>query len=67
MRMVVEAIRWKIERQRGLEAKVEQVVNAAAEVGAAPPGMPLDEFKRTAIDAYLLHSTLDACWKLLIC
>ena len=55
MRMVAEAIRWKKEKQRGLEAKVEQVVNAAAEVGAAPPGMPLDEFKRTAIDAYPLH------------
>jgi hypothetical protein len=55
MRMVAEAIRWKKERQRGLEAKVEQVVHAAAEVGAAPPGMPLDEFKRTATDAYPLH------------
>lgn len=55
IRMVAEAIRWKVDRQRGLEAKVEQVVNAAAEVGAAPPGMPLDEFKRTAIDAYPLH------------
>jgi len=55
IRMVAEAIRWKKERPHGLEAKVEQVVNAAAEVGTAPPGMPLDEFKRTAIDAYPLH------------
>jgi hypothetical protein len=55
MRMVAEAIRWKKEKQRGLEAKVEQVVNAAAEIGTAPPGMPLDAFKRTAIDAYPLH------------
>lgn len=55
IRMVAKAIRWKKDKQHGLEAKVEQVVNAAAEVGAAPPGMPLDEFKRTAIDAYPLH------------
>jgi hypothetical protein len=56
IRMVAEAIRWKAsERPRGLNTHVSRVVAAAAELGVAPPGMPLADFEATALAAYPLH------------
>lgn len=56
IRMVAEAIRRKGSSwPGGLKTRITEVVVAAAEVGVVPPGMPLDEFKRTAIAAYPLH------------
>lgn len=56
IRMVAEAIRWKAsERPKGLDAHVSRVVATAAELGVAPPGMPLAEFEAAALAAYPLH------------
>ncbi len=56
IRMVGEAIRWKVSpRPRGLKPSVEQVVVAASDLAIAPPGMPIDEFKKAAAASYPLH------------
>jgi len=56
IRMVAEAIHRKdLRLPSGLDAKVERVVAIASEIGAVPPGMPVDVFRRAAIAAYPLH------------
>ena len=56
IRMVAEAIHGKESAlPKELRTNVERVVLAATKSGAAPPGMPIEEFKATAIAAYPLH------------
>lgn len=56
IRLIAKAIRWKHPpKSEAFQSSVEQVIDAAAKVGAVPNGMPLDEFKRVAAAAYPLH------------
>ena len=56
IRMVAEAIhRKESSPPKELRISVERVVVAATKSGAVPPGMPLEEFKKTALAAYPLH------------
>ncbi len=56
IRMVAEAIRWKSSpRPRGLKSSIEHAAAIAADLGAAPPGMSVEEFRKVATASYPLH------------
>ena len=56
IRMVARAIqRNEPKLPRGVEARIEHLVDVASKVGAVPAGMPLEAFKAAAVAAYPLH------------
>ncbi len=55
VRLVAQAIQRRQSLPHGFKQHLNRIVDAAIEVGAAPPGMSADDFRQTAIAAYPLH------------